>query len=94
MQRGSTMSTSTMQDQKAVARETFVQNNLHADAVVPARPGEGYRISTIKRGRDSALESAAENGFYEPANSVLPLAQVDATKLIRVLRQLEVMARR
>ena len=89
------MSARKIQDQKTIAREMFVQQAAHADADVSAGALREDTISSIENGRDYALESTAENGFYEPADtSLLPVAGVDGAKLFRVLRQLEVIARR
>jgi DNA-binding LytR/AlgR family response regulator len=66
-----------------------------ANGNISANPLPGETICSIKSSRDSTLESKAEDGFYEPADtSLLPLTRVDAANLIRVLRQLEVMAKR
>jgi DNA-binding LytR/AlgR family response regulator len=52
-------------------------------------------MCSIKSRRDCTLESPAEGGFYEPADtSLFPVTRVDAANLIRVLRQLEVIAKR
>jgi DNA-binding LytR/AlgR family response regulator len=52
-------------------------------------------MCSIKSRRDCTLESTAEDGFYEPVDtSLLPVTRVDAANLIRVLRQLEVIAKR
>ena len=89
------MSVREIQDQKAVAREMFVQQTAHANADVSASPVRGATICSYKSGRDNTLESSAEDGFYELADtSLLPLTRVDAANLIRVLRQLEVTAKR
>jgi len=88
------MIASTMQDQKAVARKTFIREDLHANAVVPASAGDGSTVSTIKSRGDYALESSPENTFNQPANSLLPVTRIDAANLVRVLRQLEVIAKR
>jgi two-component system LytT family response regulator len=88
------MSAREIQDQEAIAREMFVQQAAQVKADVSASPLRGDTISSIKSSRDYALESTAENGFYEPADtSLLPPTRVDAT-LTRVLRQLEVIAKR
>ena len=87
------MSAREVQGQKASAREMFVQQPAHAD--VSASPLRGDTICSLKSRRDYTLESTAEDGFYEPADtSLLPLTRVDATNLVRVLRQLEVIAKR
>lgn len=88
------MSTREIQDQKAIARELFVQH-APANAAVSASAPRGDAISSIKRNQDYSLEPTAANGIYEAAaSSLLPVTRVDAANLIRVLRQLEVMARR
>jgi DNA-binding LytR/AlgR family response regulator len=88
------MSAREIQDQKAIAREIFVQRTADANADVPASPLRGESIS-IRSRRDYTLESTAEDGLYEPADtSLLPVTGVDAANLIRVLRQLEVVAKR
>jgi DNA-binding LytR/AlgR family response regulator len=89
------MSAREIQDQKAIAREMFVQQAAHANADVSASPLRGATICSIKSGRDYTLESPAEDGFYESADtSLFPLARIDAANLMRVLRQLEVIAKR
>ena len=89
------MSTREIQDPKAIAREMFVQQAAHANTDVSASALRGDTIPSIKSRRDYALESTAENGLYEPADtSLLPVIRVDAASLMRVLRQLEVIAKR
>jgi hypothetical protein len=89
------MSAREIQDQKAIAREMFVQRVAPANADVSASPLPGDTICSIKSRRDCTLESKAEDGFYEPADtSLLPVTRVDAANLIRALRQLEVIAKR
>jgi DNA-binding LytR/AlgR family response regulator len=89
------MSTREIQDQKAIAREMFVEQAAHAKADVSASPLRGDTICFFKGRRDCTLESPAEDGFYELADtSLFPVTRVDAANLIRVLRQLEVIAKR
>ena len=89
------MSARKIQDQKAIAREKFVQQAAHANADVSASSLRGDTICSIKSRRDYTLESTAEDGFYEPADtSLLPITRVDAANLTRVLQQLEVIPRR
>ena len=84
-----------IQDQKAIAREMFVQQAAPANGDVSASPLPGDTICSIKSRRDCALESKAEDRFYEPADtSLLPVTRVDAANLIRALHQLEVIAKR
>ena len=90
------MSASEVLDQKTAAREMFVQQAAHTTAdVAPNRLREAAIYSTKSR-RDYALEPAA-NEFYEPADasaSLLPVNRVDSAILMRVLRQLEAIAKR
>ncbi len=89
------MSAREIQDQKAIALEMMVQQAAHANADVSASPLPGDTICSIKSRRDCTLESKAEDRFYEPADtSLLPATRVDAASLMRVLRQLEVTAKR
>lgn len=89
------MSARSIQDQKAVAREMFAQQAVHAKADVSASPLPGSILCSIKSRRDSTLESKPEDELYERADtSSLPATRVDAANLIRALRQLEVLAKR
>ena len=89
------MSARKTQDQKAIAREMFVQQAARANAEVSAGPTQGDTISSIKSQLEYTLESTAEDRSYEPADtSLLPVTRVDAANLIRALRQLEVIATR
>jgi DNA-binding LytR/AlgR family response regulator len=89
------MSTREIQDQKAIAREMFVEQAAHAKTDVSPSPLRGDTICSFKSRQDYALESPAEDGLYEPADtSLFPVTRVDAANLIRVLRQLEVIAKR
>ncbi len=54
-----------------------------------------HEISALRSKGDYVLESVSENGLYQPVDqSLLPIARVDITKLIGVLRQLEGIAKR
>jgi DNA-binding LytR/AlgR family response regulator len=89
------MSAREIQDQKAIAGEMFVKQAAHAKADVSASPQRGDTICSLKSRRDYTLESPAGNGFSEPVDtSLLSVTRVDAANLIRVLRQLEVIAKR
>jgi DNA-binding LytR/AlgR family response regulator len=89
------MSAREIQHQKAVALEMFLQPVAHPNADVSAGPVPGNAICSVKSRGDFSFESAAEDGFYQPADmSLLPVSRIDAANLIRVLRQLEVMAKR
>jgi DNA-binding LytR/AlgR family response regulator len=88
------MSTREIQDQKAIAREMFVQQVAHANADVLADPLRGATICSTKYRRDCTLESTRDE-FCEAADtSLLPVIGVDAANLMRVVRQLEVIAKR
>jgi DNA-binding LytR/AlgR family response regulator len=87
------MSAREIQDQKAIAREMFVKQATHAKADVSASPPRGDTIFSIKSRRDYTLESTADDGFYEPVDTLL-VTRVDAANLIRALQQLEVIAKR
>jgi len=87
------MSAREMQDQKAIARKMF-QQAAHADADVSAGPLRGAAICSTRSRRDCTPESTAD-GFREAADtSLLPVIRVDGANLMRVLRQLEVIAKR
>ena len=89
------MSAREIQDQKAIAREMFVEQAAHAKADASASPLRGATICSFKSGRDYTLESPAADEFCEAADtSLFPVIRVDAANLIRVLRQLEVIAKR
>ncbi len=89
------MSGPKIQDQKAIAREMFVQQAARANGDVSASPLPGDTICSIKSRRDYTLESKAEDRFYEPADtSLLPVTRVDVANLIRALQQLGVIAKR
>ena len=86
------MSAREIHDQKDIARETSVQQAVHnSDSANALR---GNTTCTIKSRRDYTLESTAEVGFYKPDASLLPVTRVDAANLVRVLRQLELIAKR
>jgi DNA-binding LytR/AlgR family response regulator len=87
------MSAREIQDEKAIAREMFVQPVAHANADVSASLLRGATICSSKSRRDYTLESIADE-FCEAADtSLLPVIRVDAASLMRVLRQLEVTAK-
>jgi DNA-binding LytR/AlgR family response regulator len=88
------MSAREIQDQKDVAHQMFVQQTARANADVLASPLRGAPIRSTKNGRDYTLEPTADE-FCEAADpSLLPLIRADAANLMRVLRQLEVIAKR
>ena len=89
------MSARRIQDQKAIAREMLVQQAAHANAQVSASLPREDTTCAIKSKREYTLESTAEDGFYEPADTASPpVTRVDAANLIRALQQLDVIAKR
>jgi DNA-binding LytR/AlgR family response regulator len=87
------MSAREIQDQKTIGREMVVQQPAYANADVSASPLRGATICSAKSRRDCTLESTADE-FSEAADaSLLPVNRADAN-LMRVLRQLEVIAKR
>ncbi|MGB6900614.1 MAG: LytTR family DNA-binding domain-containing protein [Candidatus Acidiferrum sp.] len=88
------MSVREIQDQKAIAREMFLQQAAHANADVSVSPLRGAAICSAKSRQDYTLEPTVDE-FCEPADtSLLPVIRGDAANLLRVLRQLEVIAKR
>src|SRR5215472_7405692 len=88
------MSGREIQDQKAIVSEMLVPEAANANADVSASPLRGATICSTKTERDSTLEST-EDEFCEAADTSLPrVIRVDVTNLMRVLRQLEVIAKR
>jgi DNA-binding LytR/AlgR family response regulator len=83
-----------IQDQKAIAPEIFVQQAAHANADISAHPLPGATIFSTQSRRDYTLESIADELCEAPDASLLPVIRVDAANLMRVLRQLEVIAKR
>ncbi|HXN98324.1 MAG TPA: LytTR family DNA-binding domain-containing protein [Candidatus Acidoferrales bacterium] len=88
------MSVREIQDQRTIAPEMFVQQAAHANADASAIPLRGATICSTKSRRDYTLESTADD-FHEAAGaSLLPVSRADAANFMRVLRQLEVIAKR
>jgi DNA-binding LytR/AlgR family response regulator len=88
------MSAREIQDQKAVAREMYVQQATHAAPDASASALRGAAIYSTEGGRDYALDATADD-FREAADSsLLPVLQVAAANLMRVLRQVEAIAKR
>jgi DNA-binding LytR/AlgR family response regulator len=88
------MSVREIQDQKAMAPEMFVQQAAHANADVSASPLRGATICSTKGRHNYALESTVEEFCEAADSSLLPVIRTDAANLMRVLRQLEVIAKR
>jgi len=88
------MSGREIQDQKAIASEMVAQQAANSKEDVSASPLPGATICSTKTEGDYALEST-EDEFCEAADTSLPpVIRVDAANLMRVLRQLEVIAKR
>jgi len=88
------MSAREIQDPKAMADERLVQQTPQADGDVLAGPPREATIYSTTSRRDYFLESTAAE-FSEAADaSSLPAIRVDAANLMRVLRQLEAIAKR
>lgn len=80
-------------DRKAVRQEMFAQKAVHGNAFVSARAHESDTIAN--GGGNYALEPTSADELYESTDvSLLPVTQVDITRLIRVLRHLEIIAKR
>jgi two-component system LytT family response regulator len=83
-----------IQDQNAIAFETFVQEAAHAYADVSSSPLRGLTICSTKSRVDYPLESTAHECSEAADTSLLSVTRVDAANLMRVLRQLEIVAKR
>ena len=89
------MSAHDLQEQKAIAREMLVQQAAHANADGSASLLREDAICSITSRQGYALESTHGEGFYEPRDpSLQPVTRVEAANLMRVLRQLEIAAKR
>ena len=88
------MSVREILDQKAVAREMFVQQAAHANADVSVNPPWGATICSTKSRRDYTPESKADEFRKAADTSLLSVNRIDAANLMRVLLQLEVIAKR
>jgi len=88
------MSAREVPDEKAVAGEMFVQQAVCAHVDVSASQVRRAPIRSIESRRDCTLESTADE-FCEPADtSLLSVIRFDSANLMRVLRQLEIIAKR
>ena len=91
------MTTTAIPDQKAVAREIFVQQVVLGRAAVPAGAHGKDRdtIAPLESGLDYAVESPAEKQLHDALDVAFRRrASGDAARLIGVLQQLEVLAKR
>jgi hypothetical protein len=88
------MSAREIQDQKAIAGEMFAQQTAQVNAGAPASTLPGATISSTKSRRGYIFESATAE-FCEAADaSLLLVVRVLDANLVRVLRQLQVVAKR
>jgi DNA-binding LytR/AlgR family response regulator len=87
------MSAREIQEQRVIVREGFVQQAAHAKADVSASPLPAASVCSTRSRRDYTLEST-DQLCEVPDTSLLPVIRVDAAHLMRVLRQLEVIAKR
>lgn len=88
------MSTCEIEDQKASAREVCVQEVADANAAIWAGPLRETTICPATRSRDYTLGSTVDEFCDEADTSLLSVIRTDASILMRVLRQLEVIAKR
>jgi two-component system LytT family response regulator len=86
------MSARAIQDQKAIASGTFVQQAVHGNALVPSSAHQGHTIATIEMGADYVFKSAAEKQLNKPLDRAF--ARVNAAKFIGSLQQSEILAQR
>jgi LytTr DNA-binding domain len=91
--KGSIMSARQTQDQRGIAGEVFVQQ-APTNADVSVNTLQGATIRSIKSKPDCILESTANELGEAADTSLLPGIGVDLANLIRVLRQLEITAKR
>jgi two-component system LytT family response regulator len=83
-----------IQDEKSAARAVFVQQGAHANADISAGSPRGATICSANGRGDYALESTADP-LCDPTNpSFLPVIRMDNANLLRVMRQLESIAKR
>ena len=88
------MSARTIQDLGATARDMFIAETVHGNADMSYTPVRETRIYPTDRSWDRALEPTAGEFCEIPDTSLLPAIRGDAAELMRVLRQLEVIAKR
>src|ERR1700735_404389 len=88
------MSAREIEEQKAIAREMFVQETAHASADFSAMRRRGVAICSTKSRRDYTLESTGDEVCEAADTPLLPAFRVDAADFMRVWRPLEVIAKR
>jgi hypothetical protein len=83
------------QDRSAVAREMFSRRAGNGSEDVAIGPLPVDTIDPGKSGRHYGFEPEEEAGFDESSDSsLLPVSRVDEARLLRVLQELETIARR
>ena len=87
------MSGREIQDQKAMAREMPGQQSANANGDVSASPLRRATINTSRIKRDYTLESTADEFRETAGTSLPPVIRANAANLMRVLRQLEDIAK-
>jgi len=90
----SIMSAREIQEQRVIAPEGFVQPAAHPKVDVSAGPLPEAMICSTESRRDYAPESTADQLCEAAGTSLLPVIRVHAAHLMRVLRQLELIAQR
>jgi DNA-binding LytR/AlgR family response regulator len=87
------MSAREIQDQKTIARELFVPQVVDANADVSACPLGGATICSTKSRWNYTIKSTVDELCETADPSSLPVIRGEAANLMRVLRQLEVIAK-
>lgn len=88
------MSAREIQGQRAIGRKMLVQEAADANADVSAKPLCGSTIASTEIRRDYPPLSVADEFCEPPDTSLRPSILVDVAQLMRVLRQLEEIAKR
>jgi len=86
------MSARAIQDQKAIAPETFVLQAVQGKAVVPAGAHQGNTIASIEMRPDYVLDNAEKKQLGKALDGAF--AQGNAGKFFGSLQQLEILAQR
>jgi DNA-binding LytR/AlgR family response regulator len=88
------MGANEMQDHKVITREIFVQQATHANADVSLGSLRRPTICSAECRRDYTHKSTADEFCEAVDTSLFPAVRVDTSNLMRVLRQLELVAKR
>jgi hypothetical protein len=93
--RSSIMSGRKIQEQKTIAREVFGPQVARTNGNISASSLPADRTCSATSKRPYPLQPKAERGFCEIADtSPLPVTRLDAASLVRVLQELEIIAKR